>query len=330
MKMRLSYVPRADDIIGVAFRKANKEGGQVKKIKDRDKRKKTIEANKIKIAEKYLGAELKKIVKETPSIEELHPFYRELMASAVSLDEYKKSLGQLQKIPKLLSRVRSESMRQIFSSRDSEKAFAARKKFFARAASLVESADKSLSLLRRVSIESKKFPKINFALPTIALAGFPNAGKTTILKRLTGSEPEIAPYPFTTKEVKLGHFEFRYQKIQVIDTPGLLDRPQKNLVEKKALSALKHLAQLVVFIFDPTKSCGFTVEEQFKLLEELKGELGGIPFITVVNKADMANEGEIGEVSAKISEFILSGEGTSEKELKEKICENLKERKLIE
>jgi len=52
------------------------------------------------------------------------------------------------------------------------------------------------------------------------LAGFPNTGKSTIFKTLTGLNPKISPHPFTTPKPKLGTFKFEDAKIQIIDIPS--------------------------------------------------------------------------------------------------------------
>ena len=76
-------------------------------------------------------------------------------------------------------------------------------------------------------------PTVDFDAFTVVIAGFPNVGKSTVLRRLTGAKPKVAEYPFTTKGIQIGYLETKWNKIQVIDTPGLLDRPidQMNNIE---------------------------------------------------------------------------------------------------
>ena len=59
----------------------------------------------------------------------------------------------------------------------------------------------------------------------IAVIGPSGTGKSTLLRQITGADPQVANYPFTTKGIQIGHTERRWQEIQIIDTPGLLDRP---------------------------------------------------------------------------------------------------------
>ncbi len=114
-----------------------------------------------------------------------------------------------------------------------------------------------------------------------------------LVRRLSRAKPQVAQYPFTTKEIIVGHidYETRYEKksFQVVDTPGLLARPleKRNDIEKKAIVALRRLADVVVFVFDPSETCGYEMDDQRRMLEDMRSILPDIPFILVENKSDM-------------------------------------------
>ena len=58
---------------------------------------------------------------------------------------------------------------------------------------------------------------------------------------------EVNHYPFTTKQIHIGHFTQRRLQHQMVDTPGLLDRPmhERNSIELQAIAALEHIGSLV-------------------------------------------------------------------------------------
>ena len=95
---------------------------------------------------------------------------------------------------------------------------------------------------------------------------------------------------FTTKQLMLGYAE----GMQFIDTPGLLDRPlaKRNPIEKQAILALKHLATIIVFVVDPTESCGYQLSAQEELLKQVK-TLFKRPIIVVLTKTDLATPDQI-------------------------------------
>ena len=307
--MGIITIEKTEDLIKNAFKKAAKEGRAVRKARDKLVRKRLVEANKIKIAAGYLTKKIHNLVTAFPSIDSLHPFYIEMLGTITDIKNLKKSLGHAERIVKLIKKIRAESIKQIYKTKDARKVVAVRKQFFARALSLVKDCEESIELINQAGKEFKNLPTISSDSFSVILAGYPNVGKTTILKRLTGSKPKIAPYPFTTKSIGLGYFEHKYRKIQVIDTPGLLDRPaeKRNPAEKKAIAALKHLADLIIFVIDPTTYCGYNAREQLNLLNEVRKLFPESRILVVVNKADVASKKEIASVREKLKEFILSG-----------------------
>lgn len=118
----------------------------------------------------------------------------------------------------------------------------------------------------------RNMPTIDFDATTIVIAGFPNVGKSTLLNQISGADPQIANYPFTTKGIQIGHVERHWKSIQIIDTPGLLDRPvlEMNDIELNAIVALEHLADAILFIFDASETCGFGLESQYNLLKQIE------------------------------------------------------------
>ena len=156
--------------------------------------------------------------------------------------------------------------------------------------------------------------------PTIVVAGYPNVGKSSFVARVSSAKPEIARYPFTTKGVLIGHFTRKKNRYQVIDTPGLLDRPldERNAIELQAISALRYVGEVLLFIIDPSEECGFTMAEQEKLLDEVRHTVN-IPVLVVANKIDMPH----GKARADMQMSTLTGEGVAA--VKDRLVEMLQQ-----
>jgi len=73
-----------------------------------------------------------------------------------------------------------------------------------------------------------------------------------------------------------------------VDTPGLLDRPlgQRNEIELQAISALRHLGDVLLFIIDPSGTCGYEPDEQMRLLDEVREHID-MPLLVAANKVDL-------------------------------------------
>jgi len=90
-------------------------------------------------------------------------------------------------------------------------------------------------------------------------------------------------------------------KVQVMDTPGLLDRPltDRNPIEKQAIIAIKHLARVILFILDPTETCGYPYDYQLRVLAEIRKEFKDIPIVVALNKIDLVKDPSILEEAKK-------------------------------
>jgi len=320
--MKLKYVEKAEDIVGSALRKARKEAEKIS-YRNRFKQAKSREAVRIEVFANYVSKKLEQAEDCVPTIDDMNPFFKELSEIIVSTGDLKKSVSHMRVVRKIVEKLKREHLASLKRTRREERIGKNEsRKFFGRAASAVKSLKKSIEAYNDAGKKLRELPKLDFSLPTLILAGYPNTGKTTILSRLTGSTPEIASYPFTTKGIMVGKMKRKHREIQVIDTPGLLDRPleKRNAVEKKAVTALKHLADLVVFVVDPTTMCGYSLEDQLQLLKDVKKICGKV--IIVVNKADLAKDEEINAVRKELGEIILEGEGR-ESRLKELVFEQI-------
>lgn len=82
--------------------------------------------------------------------------------------------------------------------------------------------------------------------------------------QITRADVEVQPYAFTTKSLYVGHTDYEYLRFQVIDTPGILDHPleERNVIEMQAVTALAHLRATILYFFDISEQCGYSLEEQ--------------------------------------------------------------------
>ena len=305
--MFIPTVPTPDEMLDKSFSRAKKAANRVRasKIPHYQKAKKTEEA-RIKTAFQVTRDTLNNLVEKTPQIENMHMFYQDYIDVMVGVDDLKKSLGALKWAAGLMTKLENEFVFKIRRSRP-ENASSIRKAAFGRISSIVNQIRDELDFLNFVKIKLRNMPSIDFEAITIVIAGFPNVGKSTILRQITPAEPKVADYPFTTHGIQIGHFEKRWKKYQIIDTPGLLDRPIKvmNNIELRAMVALEHLADVILYVFDPSETSGYQFDAQLRLYEEIE-RIFDTPIIKVFNKMDLVeNNKYLDKYISKLNEPLM-------------------------
>ena len=280
---KIQTVLDADSYVRLALKAAREAIAKKKKTHGR-KDYVLIEAERLRILADYFSRRMKSVLTSFPSIDALPVFYRELVHATLDYGMLKKSLGAVNWLCVSAERLEKEYQKKVRRSVDGRQARQHIGAFIGRLSSVTRQVRENLEYLEKCRAVMRSYPVVKDCF-TVALTGFPNVGKSTLLSRLTDSKPEIAPYPFTTKSLNMGYMEHRHQKIQIIDTPGTLDRLERmNQLEKQAYIAIRHLADIVVFVIDPF----FPEESQAKLLSKTRESRKEV--LVYVSKADIAEK----------------------------------------
>jgi nucleolar GTP-binding protein len=289
-------VPTADEILDRSFRRA------AKKMKEKDN-KERANVEFVRAVGAAVHDRLVSIIRGFPEFDDIPPFYRELADILYGIDTIKQSLGAVGWAAKHTKMVGNQL---AFQTRKAEDTTIVRKRTVARLASMVHQIEKDLLFLNEVRNTLRKLPNVEDTY-TIVIAGYPNVGKSSFIRRVSSAEPQVASYPFTTKGIIVGHREAGRERVQFVDTPGILDRPaeERNQIERQALAAMMNVADLILFILDPSEHCGFPLDLQLRLLDEVKGMVD-VPLIIVANKSDLSVASGYRTMSTQ------NGEGISE------------------
>ncbi|QLG28035.1 NOG1 family protein [Halorarum halophilum] len=279
----LPTTPRAEELVDKAFSRAARAG----------RAKGGIEAQEsmLRTAGNILSDNLENVSNDWPDFEyEVDPFYYELADAVVNVDDLRQSLSEVNWASNQIAELRSEYASKIRKS-NVDTARKHRKQAFARMADIVDEISDDLLAVGEARDALKGLPDIRPDEPAIVVAGYPNVGKSSFVNEVTRASNEIASYPFTTKAVQIGHFERDRIRYQIIDTPGLLDRPahERNDIERQAVSALTHLADAVLFVVDASGDCGYPLDDQLALLEEVEATFDA-PVLLVCNKSDRSRD----------------------------------------
>jgi GTP-binding protein len=133
-------------------------------------------------------------------------------------------------------------------------------------------------------------------LADVGLVGFPNAGKSTLIARISAAKPKIADYPFTTLQPNLGVVSANddYTSFVVADIPGLIEGAHEG--HGLGIQFLRHIerTRLLVHLVDVSESSGRDPVSDFHvILHELGSfsqELAQKPMFVVASKIDVAQD----------------------------------------
>lgn len=261
-----------------------------------------------------------KALESYPRIDDLPVFYRKLISFDFSIVQLKKSLAALKWVIQKLEEFSSIYQKKVSGSREKETIDKHKREFIGRTNSLLRQITKECEYLEEFRRTTKTYPNIK-EMKTVALFGFPNVGKSTLLTKLTPAKPEVASYVFTTKSLNAGYLKKDYKNIQIIDTPGTLNRfEQMNALEKQAALAIHELAGYIVYVFDPTQQ-SLNRKKQFALYQKVRDE-SKKDIVIYVSKADLLDETKLAAIIDWIKKDMEHTVFTSSEDLKSYIIEH--------
>jgi nucleolar GTP-binding protein len=291
---KIHTIPTSEELMDKAFRKASR-ARKGKTVKSEFSRRRA-EESMLLTAANILSDNLANVVRQFPSFDNIPEFYRDLADILVGVDKLRTNIASVQWAGEKIHEV---ARLHVGKMRHSDNPVAVRKAAYGRISSITRDVDKNLRFLNDARNKLRKLPDVGIE-PTIVIAGYPNVGKSSFVSRVSSASPEIASYPFTTKGLAVGHFEIDGVRCQIVDTPGLLDRPlgQRNEIEMQAISALRHLGDVMLFIIDPSGTCGYEPDEQMRLLNEVREHID-MPLLVAANKVDLlAAPGKVDPLAA--------------------------------
>ncbi|MFX1415563.1 MAG: NOG1 family protein [Promethearchaeota archaeon] len=286
---KIPTIMTAEEIIDFAQKKSTRVSMKSSLRLKRVERTRIREITRLQEFTKQIKSKLKEAVEDFPSLDHLHPFYHELTEILVGIDRLKQALGAVYNCTPPIDEITNNHLEALKLAEDFRQMKKTRRAAKGRISSIVRATAPNLDFIIEAKKTMSRLPGVTPNSPTIVCAGFPNVGKSTLVKAVSTAEPEIAHYPFTTKKVIIGHLTVGDQTVQIIDTPGILDRPmsERNEIERQAIAALKYLAHVIIFMIDPSEACGWGLKDQLNLYKEVQRMFPLNPLLVVLNKIDI-------------------------------------------
>ncbi|PVD37279.1 hypothetical protein C0Q70_04276 [Pomacea canaliculata] len=299
---KITVVPPVKDFLDIVLSKTQRQTPTVVHRHYKISRIRGFYMRKIKFTVQTFRDKLTMILNDFPKLDDLHPFYADLLNILYDKDHYKLALGQINTARRLVEKVGNEYVTLMKRGDTLYRCKQMKRIALGRMCTIMERQKRNLEYLEQVRQHISRLPSIDPNTRTLLICGFPNVGKSSFINKITRADVEVQPYAFTTKSLYVGHTDFHYLRWQVIDTPGILDRPleERNAIEMQAIAALAHIHAVVLYIMDVSEQCGESLENQFHLFESIKPMFANKPLLIVCNKIDVIGINELPAEKQKI------------------------------
>ena len=305
-------IATSEELIDRALRRASKVE---ESVRNADYRARLTAVRKINSVADNIANPLHSYVKAFPSFDNIHPFDRSIVDLTVGVDKLRKALGAADWARKEVLMIGTKYVPKARARKSAEDTMKIMSEAYTKMTNIVRQIEKNLDFLISARSIFRNLPNVDTEKPLAVFAGAPNVGKSSLIGAVSSGKPEVKSYPFTTKGVSLGHIKAKYEVIQVMDTPGLLDRPDSDRddMEKQGIAALDHLEPIIVFLTDLSGTSGYSLDIQKSLHDELKTRYSEYNWIDVYSKSDLDPESAL-EYIDSIAVSVMDSSGIEDLE----------------
>eukprot|EP00960_Hanusia_phi_P038035 753252-Hanusia_phi.AAC.1 len=305
---KIAPVPTSKDFVDVVLSKTQRQTPTVVHKQYAIGRIRAFYMRKVKYAQQCYEEKIARILDEFPRLNDIHPFYADLMNVLYDRDHYKLALGQLNMARGLIDKIGKDYLRLLKFGDSLYRCKQLKRAALGRMCTLMKKLKSSLEYLEQVRQHLARLPSIDPNTRTLLVCGFPNVGKSSFMNKVTRADVEVQPYAFTTKSLFVGHMDYKYLRWQVIDTPGILDHSleERNTIEMQSVTALVHLKACILYFVDLSEQCGYSIKQQVSLFQNIKPLFEGKPLMVVLNKSDMKT---IDQCSPEEQELVKTMQG---------------------
>ena len=206
---KVTIVPSAKDFVDIILHKTQRKTPTVVHNHYKISRIRQFYTRKIKFSQQNFHDKLAAILDEFPKLDDIHPFYADLMNVLYDKDHYKLALGQINQAKHLIDNIAKDYVRLMKYADSLYRCKRLKKAAIGRICTVIKRQNQSLQYLEQVRQHLARLPSINPNTRTILVCGFPNVGKSSFMNKVTRADVEVQPYAFTTKSLFVGHMDYR-------------------------------------------------------------------------------------------------------------------------
>ncbi|XP_008790583.2 nucleolar GTP-binding protein 1-like [Phoenix dactylifera] len=286
---KITVVPSGKDFVDIILSRTQRQTPTVVHKGYAISRLRKFYMRKVKFTQQNFHEKLSAIIDDFPRLDDIHPFYGDLLHVLYNKDHYKLALGQVNTARSIIGKIAKDYVKLLKYGDSLYRCKCLKVAALGRMCTVIKRIGPSLAYLEQIRQHMARLPSIDPNTRTILICGYPNVGKSSFINKITRADVDVQPYAFTTKSLFVGHTDYKYLRYQVIDTPGILDRPfqDRNIIEMCSITALAHLRAAVLFFLDISGSCGYSIAQQAALFHGIKSLFMNKPLLIVCNKIDL-------------------------------------------
>lgn len=164
---------------------------------------------KIKFCSEQFQETLKGIVNSFPQLNDIHPFFSDILNILYDKDHYKIALSQINVVGTIIEKICKDYLKLIKYADSLYRCKALKIAAFGRMCTAVKRVGPSLVYLEEIRKHIGRLPSIDPFAPTILFFGYPNVGKSSLINKMTRAKVEVSSMPFSTQNLYVGHTEYK-------------------------------------------------------------------------------------------------------------------------
>jgi len=260
---------------------------------------------KVKFFQHKCESKLFKILQDFPQINQIHPFFNDLLHILVDKNNYKLSLNKISKTKFFIKKFSKNYIKLLKYANSVYACKQLKKNVFGKICGNIRKIDNSLVFLEKIRICLKKLPSLNPYKRIVVLGGSPGTGKSSLLNKLTSSNIKIGNKDNESKGLRVGHFTNFFFKWQILDTIGInCEKITKyNSFEMQTINAYVHLNYNLIYLFNSSQNNrNFFVEINTFLMH--KKFFRNKQKILILGKIDIGWEKQVGKKKKALINFM--------------------------
>ncbi len=206
----ITKIPDCTELIDLALSKTQRKTPTVIRKGFAIQRIRKFYMRKVKFMQEAVNEKLGGIVDQFPKLNDIHPFYADLMNILYDKDHYKLALGHINKAKGIVDNIANDYVRLLKYSDTLYRAKQLKKAALGRMCTLLKKLKSSLSYLEEVRKHIARLPQIDTNARTLIITGYPNVGKSSFMNNITNANVDVQPYAFTTQSLFVGHTDYKY------------------------------------------------------------------------------------------------------------------------